>query len=44
VDVRDVRQADLRRHIAVVSQHPVLFDLTLLENIRLGRPPVPLMR
>ena len=37
VDVRDVRQADLRRHIAVVSQHPVLFDLTLMENIRLGR-------
>jgi subfamily B ATP-binding cassette protein MsbA len=37
-DVRDVRQADLRRHIAVVSQHPVLFDLSLLENIRLGRP------
>ena len=38
VDVRDVRQADLRRHIAVVSQHPVLFDLSLMENIRLGRP------
>ncbi len=37
-DVRDVRQADLRRHVAVVSQHPVLFDLTLMENIRLGRP------
>ncbi len=37
-DVREVRQADLRRHIAVVSQHPVLFDLTLMENIRLGRP------
>jgi len=38
IDVRDVRQADLRRHVAVVSQHPVLFDLSLLENIRLGRP------
>ncbi len=38
VDVRDVRQVDLRRHVAVVSQHPVLFDLSLLENIRLGRP------
>ncbi|HTB64329.1 MAG TPA: ABC transporter ATP-binding protein, partial [Opitutales bacterium] len=37
-DVRDVRQADLRRHIAVVSQHPVLFDMPILENIRLGRP------
>jgi subfamily B ATP-binding cassette protein MsbA len=38
VDIRDVRQADLRLQVAVVSQHPVLFDLTLLENIRLGRP------
>jgi len=38
IDVRDVRQADLRRQVAVVSQHPVLFDLSLMENIRLGRP------
>ncbi len=38
VDVRDVRQADLRRQVAVVSQAPVLFDLSLMENIRLGRP------
>jgi subfamily B ATP-binding cassette protein MsbA len=38
IDVRDVRQTDLRRQVAVVSQHPVLFDLSLLENIRLGRP------
>jgi len=37
-DVRDVRQADLRRQVAVVSQHPVLFDLSIMENIRLGRP------
>jgi len=38
IDVRDVRQQDLRRQIAVVSQAPVLFDLTLMDNIRLGRP------
>ena len=38
MDIRDVRQADLRHHVAVVSQHPVLFDLTLMENIRLGKP------
>lgn len=37
-DVRDVRQADLRRNIAVVSQHPVLFDASIMENIRIGKP------
>ncbi|WOO40020.1 ABC transporter ATP-binding protein [Rubellicoccus peritrichatus] len=37
-DVRDVRQADLRRNIAVVSQHPVLFDASIMDNIRIGKP------
>ncbi len=37
-DIRDFRQADLRRNIAVVSQAPVLFDRSLHENILLGRP------
>ena len=37
-DLRAVRQADLRANIALVSQEPVLFDDTILENIRLGRP------
>lgn len=38
MDVRSVRQADLRANVAVVSQEPVLFDDTVLENVRLGRP------
>lgn len=37
-DVRAVRQADLRANVALVSQEPVLFDDSVLENIRLGRP------
>lgn len=35
VDVRDVRQAELRRHIGVVLQDPVLFSGTIERNIRL---------
>ncbi|MDX2188041.1 MAG: ABC transporter ATP-binding protein [Opitutaceae bacterium] len=38
VDVREMRVADLRRNIAVVSQEAILFNDTLLANIRLGRP------
>jgi len=37
-DLRRVRQADLRANIALVSQEPVLFNESILENIRLGRP------
>ncbi len=37
-DLRSVRQADLRANIALVSQEPVLFNESILENIRLGRP------
>ncbi|MGA0132891.1 MAG: ABC transporter ATP-binding protein [Opitutales bacterium] len=37
-DVRSVLQGDLRANVAVVSQEPVLFDDTVMENIRLGRP------
>ena len=37
-DLRSVQQADLRANIALVSQEPVLFDETIAENIRLGRP------
>lgn len=36
-DLRAVRQFDLRANIALVSQEPVLFDDSILENIRLGR-------
>ncbi len=37
-DLRSIRQADLRARIALVSQEPVLFNESILENIRLGRP------
>ncbi|MGK0240667.1 MAG: subfamily B ATP-binding cassette protein MsbA [Candidatus Pelagisphaera sp.] len=36
-NLRNLRTTDLRQHIAVVSQDPVLFDDTIIENIRLGR-------
>jgi len=38
VDIRQVRLAELRRHIAIVSQEPVLFNDTIYNNLILGRP------
>ncbi|MDB5079431.1 MAG: putative multidrug transporter ATP-binding and permease protein [Chloroflexi bacterium] len=38
VDIREVTQEDLRKHMALVLQEPVLFKGTIAENIRLGRP------
>ncbi|MBM3872258.1 MAG: ABC transporter ATP-binding protein [Verrucomicrobia bacterium] len=38
IDVRDLRIADLRGHIAVVSQDPVLFNESIRNNLLLGRP------
>ena len=37
-DLRSVKQMDLRANIALVSQEPVLFNETIEENIRLGKP------
>ena len=37
VDLRQLALADLRRHLALVSQDPVLFSGTVAENIRYGR-------
>ena len=37
-DISDVRQASLRRAIAVVPQDPALFHRTVAENIAYGRP------
>jgi ABC-type multidrug transport system fused ATPase/permease subunit len=36
-DIRDVTQASLREHIALVTQEPFLFDETIAENIAQGR-------
>lgn len=41
VDGRDIKEYDLRwlhRQIGLVSQEPTLFDATIAENIRFGRP------
>jgi ABC-type multidrug transport system fused ATPase/permease subunit len=37
-DIRDVRLADLRRHIGIVTQDPFLFSSSIVDNIRFGRP------
>ena len=37
-DINDVKIKSLRQQIAYVSQQPILFEGSILENIRLGRP------
>lgn len=37
-DIRDITQQSLRSHIGIVPQDTVLFNTTLLENIRYGNP------
>ncbi len=38
VDVRDVTQQDLRRHVVMVTQENFMFEGTVADNIRFGRP------
>lgn len=38
IDIRQLDPSQLREHIALVPQQPVLFSTTVLENIRYGRP------
>jgi ATP-binding cassette subfamily B protein len=38
VDLRDLRLGELRTNVAVVLQETLVFDGTVLENIRWGRP------
>ncbi len=38
VDLRDVRQSSLRQRVVLVPQEGYLFDATLADNIRVGRP------
>src|SRR6185503_3067121 len=40
-DVRELRVADLRRHVALVSQEGALMPATIAENIAYGRPDAP---
>ncbi|MCC5850517.1 MAG: ABC transporter ATP-binding protein [Verrucomicrobia bacterium] len=40
VDVRNYSQRELRRHLGVVQQDPMLFSGTLADNLRLGRPDI----
>lgn len=37
-DLRSLRLADVRRHVALVEQEPFLFHATITENIRYARP------
>jgi subfamily B ATP-binding cassette protein MsbA len=38
VNIRDVRLQDLRKQISIVTQETMLFDGTIEENIRYGKP------
>jgi ABC-type multidrug transport system fused ATPase/permease subunit len=41
VDLRDVVLAELRAAVAVITQRPILFSITLRENLTAGRPDAP---
>jgi ABC-type multidrug transport system fused ATPase/permease subunit len=38
IDMKDLDLANLRSHIGVVSQEALLFDTSIIENIRFGKP------
>lgn len=38
VDIRELDPSELRKHIAIVPQQPVLFSGTVIENIRYAQP------
>ena len=38
VDLRDINPIELRKQIGLVTQEPLLFNESIYENIRLGRP------
>jgi ABC-type multidrug transport system fused ATPase/permease subunit len=40
VDARDLRIADLRSAVAIVTQRPILFSIPLRDNLTAGRPDV----
>jgi ABC-type multidrug transport system fused ATPase/permease subunit len=41
VDLRDLRLATLRDAVALITQRPILFSVTLRENVTAGRPDAP---
>jgi ATP-binding cassette, subfamily B, bacterial len=38
IDLRDVAQTELRRHVVMVTQENFMFEGTVADNIRFGRP------
>lgn len=38
IDLRDVSQSELRRHVVMVTQENFMFEGTIADNIRFGRP------
>ena len=38
IDLRDLSQTELRRHVVMVTQENFMFDGTIADNIRFGRP------
>lgn len=38
IDLRDLKRQSFLSHVAVVTQEPFLFDVSILENIRYGKP------
>ncbi|MEN4477541.1 ABC transporter ATP-binding protein [Mycolicibacterium cosmeticum] len=38
VDLRDLEQAELRRHVVMVTQENFMFEGTVADNIRFGKP------
>lgn len=38
IDIRTLKMNDLRKQIGFIQQQPILFNLSILENIRYGRP------
>ncbi|MBU8829279.1 ABC transporter ATP-binding protein [Mycolicibacterium goodii] len=38
VDLRDLSQSELRRHVVMVTQENFMFEGTIADNIRFGRP------
>lgn len=38
VDLRELSEADLRRHLVMISQEPYLFTGSIADNVRYGKP------